>query len=67
MKPTQIALVITLDASKISKKEALDQLETVKIKLEGIVIEEFQNILIIDETHEAVFIDDRYDDWDDEE
>jgi hypothetical protein len=68
MKPTQIALVITLDASKISKEDALELLENIKFELTEMILDEIpEDILVIDETHEVVFIDDKYDDWDDEE
>jgi len=64
MDPKQIALVITFDASKISKEKVLDKLEIVKLKLEKIIAEEFSDdTLVIDKTHDPVFIDDKYDDW----
>ena len=67
MEPKQIALVITFDSSKITKEEALEHIENIKFELEGRILDEVpEDKLIIDKTHEAVFIDDRYDDWDDE-
>lgn len=66
-RPKQIALVITLDASKISKKDALKHLENIKFELTKMIFDEIpEDILVIDDTYSLVFLDDKYDDWEEE-
>lgn len=67
MEEKQIALVLTFNSSVITKEEAIKRLNNIKCKLEEIIEKEFiMNLVNSDVYPETIYIDDLYDNWENE-